>query len=59
LTAFRWHEDSTQGGAEVQASAVPPAITYSSFADLRVDEIAFNTGTDDLNDVKRLADVVF
>ena len=31
----------------------------SSFADLGVDEISFNTGTDDPDEVKRLADVVF
>jgi len=31
----------------------------SSFADLGVDEISFNTGTDDLDEVKRLADIVF
>jgi alkanesulfonate monooxygenase SsuD/methylene tetrahydromethanopterin reductase-like flavin-dependent oxidoreductase (luciferase family) len=31
----------------------------SSFADIGVDEIAFNTGTDDLDEVKRLADIVF
>lgn len=30
----------------------------ASFADLGVDEISFNTGTDDLDDVKRLADIV-
>jgi alkanesulfonate monooxygenase SsuD/methylene tetrahydromethanopterin reductase-like flavin-dependent oxidoreductase (luciferase family) len=32
--------------------------TVSSFADLGVDEISFNTGTDDLDDVRRLADIV-
>jgi alkanesulfonate monooxygenase SsuD/methylene tetrahydromethanopterin reductase-like flavin-dependent oxidoreductase (luciferase family) len=31
----------------------------SSFADIGVDEISFNTGTDDLDEVKRLADIVF
>jgi alkanesulfonate monooxygenase SsuD/methylene tetrahydromethanopterin reductase-like flavin-dependent oxidoreductase (luciferase family) len=33
--------------------------TISSFADLGVDEISFNAGTDDLDEVKRLADIVF
>jgi alkanesulfonate monooxygenase SsuD/methylene tetrahydromethanopterin reductase-like flavin-dependent oxidoreductase (luciferase family) len=33
--------------------------TISSFADLGIDEISFYTGTDDLDDVKRLADTVF
>jgi alkanesulfonate monooxygenase SsuD/methylene tetrahydromethanopterin reductase-like flavin-dependent oxidoreductase (luciferase family) len=31
----------------------------SAFADIGVDEISFNSGTDDVNDVKRLADIVF
>jgi alkanesulfonate monooxygenase SsuD/methylene tetrahydromethanopterin reductase-like flavin-dependent oxidoreductase (luciferase family) len=31
----------------------------SSFADIGVDEISFNPGTDDLDEVKRLADIVF
>lgn len=29
------------------------------FADLGVDEISFNTGTDDIDGIKRLADIVF
>jgi hypothetical protein len=29
------------------------------FADLGVDEISFNTGTDDVDEIKRLADAVF
>ena len=33
--------------------------TISSFADLGVDEISFNAGTDDLDEVRRLADIVF
>jgi alkanesulfonate monooxygenase SsuD/methylene tetrahydromethanopterin reductase-like flavin-dependent oxidoreductase (luciferase family) len=32
--------------------------TISSFADIGVDEISFNTGTDDVDEVKRLADIV-
>ena len=32
--------------------------TISSFADIGVDEISFNTGTDDLDEIKRLADIV-
>lgn len=31
----------------------------SSFADIGVDEISFNPGTDDVDEVKRLADIVF
>ena len=31
----------------------------SSFADIGVDEISFNAATDDLDEVKRLADIVF
>ncbi|MCL2582327.1 MAG: LLM class flavin-dependent oxidoreductase [Streptosporangiales bacterium] len=31
----------------------------ASFTDLGVDEISFNTGTDDLDEVRRLADIVF
>jgi len=31
----------------------------SSFADIGVEEISFNTGTDDVDEVKRLADIVF
>jgi hypothetical protein len=31
----------------------------SSFADIGVDEISFNTGTDDVDEIKRLADAVF
>jgi hypothetical protein len=33
--------------------------TISSFADIGVDEISFNTGTDDVDEVKRLASIVF
>ena len=33
--------------------------TVSSFADIGVDEISFNTGTDDVDEVRRLADIVF
>jgi alkanesulfonate monooxygenase SsuD/methylene tetrahydromethanopterin reductase-like flavin-dependent oxidoreductase (luciferase family) len=33
--------------------------SISSFADAGIDEIAFNPATDDLDEVKRLADVVF
>ena len=33
--------------------------TISSFADIGVDEISFNTGTDDVDEIKRLADAVF
>jgi alkanesulfonate monooxygenase SsuD/methylene tetrahydromethanopterin reductase-like flavin-dependent oxidoreductase (luciferase family) len=33
--------------------------TISSFADIGVDEISFNPATDDLDEVKRLADIVF
>lgn len=40
-------------------SPVKVKETISSFADLGVDEISFNTGTDDLDEVKRLADIVF
>ena len=50
--------------AEIAAGAVcdSPAkvkATISSFADIGVDEISFNTGTDDVDEVKRLADTVF
>ncbi|MEV4129979.1 LLM class flavin-dependent oxidoreductase, partial [Nocardia sp. NPDC049707] len=31
----------------------------SSFADIGATDIVFNTGTDDIDDVKRLADVLF
>jgi alkanesulfonate monooxygenase SsuD/methylene tetrahydromethanopterin reductase-like flavin-dependent oxidoreductase (luciferase family) len=31
----------------------------SAFGDLGIDEILFNTGTDDIDDVKRLAEIVF
>lgn len=40
-------------------SPVKVKEAISSFADIGVDEIAFNTGTDDLDEVKRLADIVF
>ena len=33
--------------------------TISSFAAIGVDEISFNPGTDDVDEVKRLADIVF
>jgi alkanesulfonate monooxygenase SsuD/methylene tetrahydromethanopterin reductase-like flavin-dependent oxidoreductase (luciferase family) len=33
--------------------------TISSFADIGVDEISFYTGTDHVDEVKRLADIVF
>jgi alkanesulfonate monooxygenase SsuD/methylene tetrahydromethanopterin reductase-like flavin-dependent oxidoreductase (luciferase family) len=33
--------------------------TVSSFADIGVDEISFNAGTDDVDEVRRLADIVF
>jgi alkanesulfonate monooxygenase SsuD/methylene tetrahydromethanopterin reductase-like flavin-dependent oxidoreductase (luciferase family) len=33
--------------------------TISSFADIGVDEISFNSGTDDVDEIKRLADIVF
>lgn len=33
--------------------------TISSFADIGVNEISFNAGTDDIDEVKRLADIVF
>jgi alkanesulfonate monooxygenase SsuD/methylene tetrahydromethanopterin reductase-like flavin-dependent oxidoreductase (luciferase family) len=50
--------------ADVVAGAVcdsPAKVkdAISSFADLGVDEISFNAGTDDLDEVKRLADAVF
>lgn len=50
--------------ADIVAGAVcdsPAKVkeTISSFADIGVDEISFNTGTDDVDEVKRLADVVF
>jgi alkanesulfonate monooxygenase SsuD/methylene tetrahydromethanopterin reductase-like flavin-dependent oxidoreductase (luciferase family) len=50
--------------AEIAAGAVcdSPAkvkAAISSFADIGVDEISFNTGTDDVDEVKRLADIVF
>jgi alkanesulfonate monooxygenase SsuD/methylene tetrahydromethanopterin reductase-like flavin-dependent oxidoreductase (luciferase family) len=52
------------GFAEIVAGAVcdsPAKVreAISSFADLGVDEISFNTGTDDVDEVKRLADIVF
>jgi hypothetical protein len=30
----------------------------SSFADIGADDVIFNTGTDNVDDVKRLADIV-
>jgi alkanesulfonate monooxygenase SsuD/methylene tetrahydromethanopterin reductase-like flavin-dependent oxidoreductase (luciferase family) len=33
--------------------------TISSFTDIGISEISFNTGTDDVDDVRRLADIVF
>jgi len=50
--------------ADIVAGAVcdsPAKVkeTLSSFADIGVDEISFNTGTDDVDEVKRLADIVF
>ena len=33
--------------------------TISSFTDIGISEISFNTGTEDLDDVRRLADIVF
>jgi alkanesulfonate monooxygenase SsuD/methylene tetrahydromethanopterin reductase-like flavin-dependent oxidoreductase (luciferase family) len=50
--------------ADIVAGAVcdsPAKVkeTISSFADIGVDEISFNTGTDDVDEVKRLADIVF
>jgi hypothetical protein len=39
------------------AAKVKEAI--SSFAAMGVDEISFNTGTDDVDEVRRLADIVF
>jgi alkanesulfonate monooxygenase SsuD/methylene tetrahydromethanopterin reductase-like flavin-dependent oxidoreductase (luciferase family) len=56
---------STSGEfAEIAAGAVcgsPARVqeAISSFADIGVDEISFNTGTDDVDEVKRLADIVF
>jgi alkanesulfonate monooxygenase SsuD/methylene tetrahydromethanopterin reductase-like flavin-dependent oxidoreductase (luciferase family) len=50
--------------AEIAAGALcdsPAKVkeTISSFADIGVDEISFNTGTDDIDEVKRLASIVF
>jgi alkanesulfonate monooxygenase SsuD/methylene tetrahydromethanopterin reductase-like flavin-dependent oxidoreductase (luciferase family) len=50
--------------ADVVAGAVcdtPAKVkeAISAFADLGVDDIAFNTGTDDIDDIRRLADIVF
>jgi alkanesulfonate monooxygenase SsuD/methylene tetrahydromethanopterin reductase-like flavin-dependent oxidoreductase (luciferase family) len=50
--------------ADIAAGAVcdSPAkvkAAISSFADIGVDEISFNTGTDDVDEIKRLADAVF
>jgi hypothetical protein len=33
--------------------------TISSFAGIGVEETSFNTGTDDVDEVRRLADTVF
>jgi len=50
--------------ADIAAGAVcdsPAKVkeAISSFADIGVDEISFNTGTDDVDEIKRLADAVF
>lgn len=50
--------------AQIVAGAVcdsPAKVkeTISSFADIGVDEISFNPGTDDVDEIKRLADAVF
>jgi alkanesulfonate monooxygenase SsuD/methylene tetrahydromethanopterin reductase-like flavin-dependent oxidoreductase (luciferase family) len=50
--------------ADIAAGAVcdsPAKVkeTIASFADIGVDEISFNTGTDDVDEVTRLASIVF
>lgn len=45
------------GGLCDSPARVKEAI--SSFADIGVDEISFNSGTDDVDEIKRLADIVF
>lgn len=50
--------------AKIAADAVcdtPQKVkeALTSFADLGVDDIVFNSGTDDIEDVKRLAEIVF
>ena len=45
------------GGLCDSPTKVKEAI--SSFADIGVDEISFNSGTDDVDEIKRLADIVF
>jgi alkanesulfonate monooxygenase SsuD/methylene tetrahydromethanopterin reductase-like flavin-dependent oxidoreductase (luciferase family) len=58
---------NTEGGADFAALAsgalcdTPAKVkeAISAFGDLGVDEISFNTGTDDIDDIKRLAEIVF
>ncbi|HWG24947.1 LLM class flavin-dependent oxidoreductase [Actinospica sp.] len=62
-----YYSDHSAGGgdfAKLASGAVcdsPAKVkeAISAFADLGIDEIAFNTATDDIDEVKRLAEIVF
>ena len=53
------HEVASMVAAAVCTSPAMVTDAISSFADIGADDVIFNTGTDNVDDVKRLADIVF